>query len=159
MKIINFKLLILTSIIFLNNNSAIAQSSNYNSGQEFANPGSFEIKEDNEEVDRSYRTNSYPNTPSYAQGGDTSRYSTNQGWSRGNQFGYFWGGWGGFGYNNHSSDIPTTGYNTPRNNYNYINRPSNYNNENYGSYVPFIGGYHNTGYNTPNRGNCGNRRN
>lgn len=51
-----------------------------------------------------YRANPFPNTPSYAQGGDTSRYATDQGWARGRNF--WWGGRRG-------SDIPTSGYTTP----------------------------------------------
>ena len=56
-------------------------------------------------VNRDYRANPYANTPSYAQGGDTSRYSTAQGWSRG-RGGYWWGG-------SSHSDIPTAGYTRP----------------------------------------------
>ncbi len=59
-------------------------------------------------IDRSVRTSPYASTPSYAQGGDQSRYSTNSGWSRGNYFGYrsWWGG-------GRSSDIPSSGYTAP----------------------------------------------
>lgn len=67
-------------------------------------PEKLVIEEDNVKVDRSYRANPYANTPSYAQGGDSSRYATDQGWSRGR--GNWW--WGGRG-----SDMPTTGYTTP----------------------------------------------
>ena len=65
---------------------------------------SYMIKEERIVIDRSERTNPYGNTPSYAQGGDTSRYSTSQGWSRGRNS-YWWGG--------RSSDMASTGYNTP----------------------------------------------
>lgn len=58
-----------------------------------------------EKVDRSQRTNPYANTPSYAQGGNTSRYDTSNGWSRGGSNYWSWGYRG--------SDIPTTGYTPP----------------------------------------------
>ena len=54
-------------------------------------------------IDRRVRTNPYASTPSYAQGGNTSRYSTSQGWSRGN--GYWWSG--------RRSDIGSSGYTSP----------------------------------------------
>ena len=57
-----------------------------------------------ERIDRSQRANPYPNTPSYAQGGDTSRYDTSNGWSRGGRS-WYWG--------NGGSDIPTSGYTAP----------------------------------------------
>lgn len=62
-------------------------------------------KEDVVKVDRSVRANPYANTPSYAQGGDTSRYATDQGWSRGRNS-WWWGG-------GRSSDIASTGYTAP----------------------------------------------
>ncbi len=70
-------------------------------------PSKLALQQDDDfKVDRSQRSNPYANTPSYAQGGDTSRYSTSQGWSRGRNNGYWWGG-------RAASDIPTTGYTTP----------------------------------------------
>lgn len=55
-------------------------------------------------IDRSKRTSPYASTPSYAQGGNSSRYSTSAGWSRG-QSGYWW--------HSSRSDMPTTGYTAP----------------------------------------------
>lgn len=61
-----------------------------------------------ERIDRSQRTSPTPSTPSYAVGSsnEASRYRTDQGWSRGR--GHYW--WGG----SYGSDIPTSGYTSPR---------------------------------------------
>ena len=149
---INLKYTMLASYVFLNVGFAIAEPTTYYSREEFSSPGSYQIKEDNVVIDRSVRTNPYPNTPSYAQGGDTSRYSTSQGWSRGSGYSSYWGG-------GRSSDIPTTGYNTPGSyrgsTYSGYNTPRN-NGYNYSGYYPsYYGGYGYSGYNTPYHSDCG----
>ena len=59
-------------------------------------------------IDRSSRTNPYPATPfSAIGGGEASRYRTDQGWSRGRSS-WWWG--------RSRSDIPTSGYTSPRGN-------------------------------------------
>lgn len=96
------KLFLVSSLLLALGSSAMAE-------EEFEptkEPRKLVKAEDDVIVDRSERANPYANTPSYAQGGDTSRYSTSQGWSRGVNS-YWWGS------GRSQSDIPTAGYTRP----------------------------------------------
>lgn len=65
-----------------------------------------EIVKQEARVDRSSRTNPYPNTPSYAQGGNSSRYDTSNAWSRGGYNNWWY-------YGNRGGDIRSSGYTPP----------------------------------------------
>lgn len=68
---------------------------------------SEQVVKQSERIDRSKRTNPNPAAPSYAVGSanEASRYRTDQGWSRGRH--YWWS-------RRSNSDIPTSGYTSPR---------------------------------------------
>lgn len=97
------KLFLASSLLLVLGSNAVADGQVL---QPIKEPKKLVTQEDDVRVDRNNRANPYANSPSYAQGGDTSRYSTGQGWSRGRS-GYWWGG------AQTRSDIPTTGYTTP----------------------------------------------